>query len=112
MSGTIGLCYVPPKVKLLEINSGGGSKLTGQINLAHLPDGLRYILLRNNQLTGSLSITNVPPNMCFIDMQFNNFNSVAVVHSKTHANIKLQESGVTSVVDENGKELDSKRFFS
>ena len=204
MSGTIGLCYVPPKVKLLEINWGSGSKLTGsvdlaclpdgmealflnchqltgeidlthlpdkmrflflrnnqftgeidltklpdglrylyiennqltgeidltqlpegmhelslfnnsftgQINLAHIPNGLRDILLRNNQLTGSLSITNVPPNMCFIDMQYNNFNSVAVVHSRTHANIKLQESGVASVVDENGKELDSKRFFS
>ena len=41
----------------------------------------------------------------------NNFNAIAVVGSKARANIKLQGSAVSSVVDENAYKRDSKQFF-
>ena len=41
----------------------------------------------------------------------NKFNTIALVDSETHVTIKLKGSGVTSVSDRNGGELDMSRFF-
>ena len=134
VSGSLELCYVPPKVKVLEISELGKSALTGSIDLTCLPDGMQKLYLndhqftgeidltklpwkmqalsfRNNELTGSLVIKKIPPSMVFMDMRGNHFNAVAVLDSETDATIKLEGSGVTSVVDGNGGELDMKRFL-
>ena len=134
VNGSLALCYVPPKVIVLEISVWGKSELTGSIDLTCLPDGvqklyleyhqftgsvdltklpwkMQVLLLRDNQLTGSLVIQKIPPSMVFMDMRNNHFSAVAVVDSETDATIQLQGSGVTSVVDENGKEIDSKPFL-
>ena len=49
--------------------------------------------------------------MSRIDVRANQFNAVAVVDSETDAAIELEGSGVTSVVDENGKERDMQRLL-
>ena len=45
-----------------------------------------------------------------LDSRRNLFNTVAVVESEIHAVIKLAESGVMTLVDENGREVDMKPF--
>ena len=47
-----------------------------------------------------------------IDVQGNHFNSIAVIDSITYVSIKLEGSAVTSVVDENGRELNMNRFLN
>ena len=203
VSGTIELCYVPPKVKILHISSWGKSQLTGSVDLACLPDGMKVLCLKNNQLTGEIDLTHLsdgieilsllnnqltgevdltqlpdgmknlcltknqfcgevdlthlpdgmeclylnnnqfkgeinltqlpndllelhlqnnqlsgslilkrlPPHIDAINVRGNKFYAVAVVDSETDAIIQLRGSGVTSVVDKNGKKLDTKRFF-
>ena len=46
-----------------------------------------------------------------INAQGNHSNAVAVVDSKTNAIISLERSGVTSVVDENGRKRNMNRFL-
>ena len=87
------------------------NQLTGEIGLTHLPDKMKQLDLQNNQLTGSLVIEQVPRMMNLIDVRGNHFNAIAVIDSKTRATIKLEMSGVTSVVAENGKERDMKLFL-
>ena len=103
LSGEIDLTQLPYKMEYLTL---GYNQLTGEINLTHLPDGMRGLHLESNQLSGSLVIRGLPQEMNIIDVRGNNFNAVAVVDSDTPATIKLKESGVTSVVDENGREQD------
>ena len=74
---------------------------------------MQYLLLSKNRLTGSFVIQNLPPRMKVIYAQENHFSAIAVVGTAdTHTVFKLKGSGVTSVVDENGKELDTKRFLA
>ena len=47
ITGSLELCYVPPKVNDLSIRSWGKSELTGSANLARLPDGMEYVSLCN-----------------------------------------------------------------
>ena len=131
LSGEIDLAHLPGKMQLLYLQNNqltgeidlkqlpGGmkelalqnNKLTGGIDFTHLPDGMSYLNLDENHLTGQLVIKMLPPTMRVINARRNQFNAVAVVESETNATIKLQESGVTSVVDENGREQVMKRFL-
>ena len=72
---------------------------------------MEELYLAKNDLSGSFVAKRVPQGLFTIDARGNNFNAVAVVESETHANINLQESGVTSVVDENGKAQDMRPFL-
>ena len=87
------------------------NQLTGEVDLTHLSDGMLGLKLEHNQFSGSLILKKLPHDIRKIDVRENNFNHVAVVESKAHALIMLKESGVTSVVDENGREQDMKRFL-
>ena len=108
LTGEIDLTQLPDEMCYLGLE---GNRFTGDIDLTHLPEKMEYVVFSDNKLSGSLVLKHLPYETHYINAKGNNFNAVAVVHSKTHANIKLQESGVTSVVDENGKELHSKRFL-
>ena len=177
--GSLDLCYIPPKVNVLNINSWRKSKLTGSVDLRHLPGGMQKLDLQNNQLTGEIDLTQLPdrmgglglncnqltgevdltrlpdgmgslslssnefigkidltqlpegmeylylsgnhfsgslvikklpPRMKVIYAQANQFNAIAVVDLEPHTVLKLKGSGVTSVVDENGRKLDGRRF--
>ena len=133
--GLLAVCYAPPKVQVLAIGSLGrrseltgsvdltqlltelkilrlnNNRFTGEIDLTHLPGGMRLLSLRSNQLSGPLVIMRVPARMISMDWRSNYFQAIAVVHSETRAVIKLKGSGVMSIVDENGKEADTKRFL-
>ena len=106
LTGSIDLTHLPDGMRIIYLQN---NQLTGEINLTHLPDGMQKLFLQNNQLSGSLVLKRLTA-VLHINVQENNFNAVAVVESETRAYIMLRGSGVTSVVDENGKELDSKRF--
>ena len=81
------------------------------MDFAHLPKNVKRVFLQNNKLTGSRVIKKLPQWMEVVDVRGNNFNAIAVVGSKARANIKLQGSAVSSVVDENAYKRDSKQFF-
>ena len=108
ISGTLDFTHLPDGMKPVFLAS---NQLTGEIDLTHLPDGMGYLYLQNNQLSGPLVIQKIPPKMKMIDLEENHFHDIAVVNSKTCATIKLKESGVTSVVNEDGNERGSRPFF-
>ena len=108
LTGEVDLTRLPDGMSELNLDN---NNLTGEIDLTRIPEEMRELHIKNNQLSGSFVAKRVPRGMSTIDARGNNFNAIAVVDSKMHADIYLQESGVTSVVDENGKELDSKRFL-
>ena len=108
LTGEIDLTHLPDRIRWLELNN---NYLTGEIDLRQLPKGMRQLDLQNNQLTGSLVIKKLPRMMNLIDVRGNHFNAIAVIDSKTRASIKLDMSGVTSVVAENGKERNMKLFL-
>ena len=131
LSGSVDLTHLPDGMQKLLLNN---NQLTGEIDLTKLPDGTKRLYLQNNQFSGEVDLTCLPDNMTLLSLQNNKltgsfvimtltngmvinaqgnkFNAVAVVDSKVRARIKLFGSGVTSVVDENGKELDTKRFLA
>ena len=107
LTGEIDLTRLPDGMQCLYLEN---NSFTGQIDLTQLPNEMKYLFLENNQLSGSFVIKALTNGM-FINAQGNNFNAVAVVDSETCATIRLQGSGVTSVVDENGKAQDMKQFL-
>ena len=131
VSGSLELCYIPPKVERLYLGSNRltgeidltrlpdimcglylqNNRLTGEINVTQLPGGMTHLYMNNNQLSGSLILKNLPQRLNAIDARGNHFDAIGVVESKIHARIKLEESGVTSVVDENGNEQDMQLFL-
>ena len=107
LSGGIDLTHLPEGMLRLSLEN---NQLSGEIDLTHLPEKLQALVLENNQLTGSL-VAKKLPQRGGIDLRGNHFNALAVVDSKTYVDIKLEGSGVTSVVDENGGELHMRRFL-
>ena len=131
LSGEIDLTHLPDGMQRLILEE---NELTGEINLTQLPDEMEWLILNNNQLTGEIDLThlpkgkedlpvennqppsllvrkNLPQKVKIIDVRDNHFNAIAVIDSKTDATIKLEGSGVTSVVDEGGEEVDMQRFL-
>ena len=108
LTGEVDLTQLPGGLYSLNL---GDNQLSGEIDLTQLPDGMNSLLLYNNELSGSLVIKGLPANINTIDAGGNYFNAIAVVDSQSHAAIDLEESGVMSVVDENGRELDMQQFL-
>ena len=107
LTGEIDLTHLPHAMEYLYLHT---NQFTGEIDLAHLMDGMQCLSLRDNKLSGSF-VAKRQTSSIVILAQGNQFNAVAVVKSETLATIKLHGSGVTSVVDENGRELDFNRFL-
>ena len=107
LSGEVDLTQLPDGMEFLALNS---NQLTGELDLTQLPDGMSRLHLNSNKLTWSFVIKNLPQWMDIIDLRGKQFNAIAVVDSITRTTIKLEMSGVTSVVAENGKERDMKLF--
>ena len=61
--GSLELCYVPPKVKLLRITPWGKTELKGSLDLTRLPDGMEALSLHGNQLTEEIDLTRLPEGM-------------------------------------------------
>ena len=108
-TGEIDLAHLPEVMNVLRLQC---NQFTGEIDLTRLPDGMEHLFLENNRLSGSLVLKRLPPGIRTINARRNNFNVVAVVHSEAHAAIKLEVSGVTSVVDGNGREQNMNRFLT
>ena len=107
LTGEIDLTHLPGSLSRLFLTS---NQLSGKVDLTHLPYGMVYLHLENNQFAGSLVINSLS-NGIYINAQGNHFNAVAVVDSEAFAMVNLRGSGVTSVVDENGREIDIKQFL-
>ena len=108
LSGEIDLTNLPKGMRKLFLEN---NQFTGEIDLNHLPYIMDELRLKNNHFTGPLAIKRLPNGVKVIDVQGNHFNDIAVVDSKARTIIKLRGSGATSVVDENGKERDMRRFL-
>ena len=107
-TGEINLTRLPARMYDLNLRN---NRFTGEIDLTHLPEEMSYLYLNRNELCGSLVIKCLPPGIRCINAQSNKFSDVALVDSEVHADIHLCGSGATSVVDGNGKALDSKPFL-
>ena len=71
-SGSLDLRYVPPKVKVLEIQpTQGKSKLTGSVDLTGLPGGMEFLCLISSRLTGEIDLTRLPEHIFRIDLTDN-----------------------------------------
>ena len=108
LTGEINVTQLPFAMFSLNLST---NQLTGEIDLTHLPDGINSLYLHNNQLSGSLVIKGLPFRDSVINALGNQFNAIAVIHAETDATIVLRGSGVTSVVDEKGREQDMQRFL-
>ena len=71
----------------------------------------RECSFQNNKLSGSLVLKSLPSEIRFINAERNNFSAVAVIERKAHVRITLRGSGVTSVVDVNGRKRNMNRFL-
>ena len=71
VSGSLELCYLPPKVNLLGICSWGESKLTGSVGLTQLPEEMTELFLEENQLTGEIDLTHLPKGMRKLSLEKN-----------------------------------------
>ena len=108
LTGELDLTRLPAQMYHLDFQS---NRFTGGVDLTHLPEGMKRLTINDNQLSASLILKRLPPGIRFINARRNNSNAVAVVDSETHAAMNLRGSGVTSVVDGNGKAIDSKPFL-
>ena len=108
-TGEIDLTQLPDRILFLYLNN---NQFTGEIDLTQLPHGINGLYLQDNLLSGSFIVKTLPPGMRVLNAQGNQFNAIAVIDSRAVSHILLSGSGVTSVVDENGNEVDSKRFFT
>ena len=106
LTGSIHLTHLPGGLHYLDIS---GNKLCGSLRFDSLPNSLRTIKLEDNVFTGSFIATDLSPNIEVIRVFGNQFNAIAVIDSKTNAEIDLRGTGVTSVIDENG-DVGSERF--
>ena len=107
-TGSLVLTQLPGNMKFLYLDS---NHFTGSVDLSQLPESMKLLYISNNQLTGAFIATNLSESIEKIYAHLNNFEKIASVDSKTNARILLGESGVKSVIDENGskKGLDLKR---
>ena len=110
LTGSIDLTQLPPYMEILNL---GSNRFEGSIDLTRLPERMESLFLDDNRLTGSFIATNLPHSLEEIDASRNQFGALAVVESKTNAKTMLLfiESGVTSVVDENGDKAVQRVFF-
>ena len=100
LTGEIDLKQLPNNMCELHLNN---NQLTGSVDLTHLPEKTRQLFLNNNQFSGPFIAKSLPLLINLIDASRNKFDTIAVVSRRANFIINLRESGVTSVVDEEGK---------
>ena len=108
LTGAIDLTQLPSGMKTLWLSN---NQLTGAIDLTQLPGEMKTLWLNNNQLSGSLVIKRLPSTMHTLIASSNKFNAVAVVDLERNVIVALRGSGVTSVVDSHGRELENQKRF-
>ena len=99
-SGSAALDSLPSALERLYIQQ---NHFSGSLNLKNLPPNLHYLDASTNAFTGVFRIENLPERLSAISASINIFDEVAVVPSNC-TGISLSDSGVTRVVDEEGKE--------
>ena len=97
-SGSVDLSKLPASLTELKI---GSNNLSGSLCLSCLPRGLRALSLRNNMFSGEFRYENAPSGLRQFYAYGNDFDEVAVV-SKDATVTLMADSGVTSVIDEEG----------
>ena len=131
LTGSIDLAHLPGRIREISLCR---NRLTGSADLTHLPGSMTMLYLSHNQLSGSLCFDRLPAGMRFLILHYNaftgpfivvplpasithikanrnQFSSTAVVDSRTNAFIKLSDSGVTLVIDENGNKSSAQVAF-
>ena len=94
VSGSLQLCYIPPKVQIFDMSrkelTGSiditqisddikqlylhGNHLTGSVDLTKLPESSTDVYLQNNQCSGSINLTKLPASMNDLDLSHNQFS--------------------------------------
>ena len=95
-TGEIDLTHLLSEMLRLFLDN---NRFSGEVHFTYFPYNMTQLNLENNKLSGSLVIQAPTKRMC-INVKGNQFNAIAVLHSKVHATIHLSGSGMTSVVDE------------
>ena len=70
ISGSLQLCYLPPKMQSLLLTY---KELTGSVDLTQLPPKMESLTLDDNQFTGSVDLTKLPDTMGYLHLSGNDF---------------------------------------
>ena len=70
LSGSLQLCYIPPKVKTFTLQF---NHTTGSIDLTRLPESMKNLHLCNNRFNGSVELTQLPQGIKSLELQGNRF---------------------------------------
>ena len=74
-SGSLELCYVPPKAEAFIITSLTGSRLTGSVNLTQISNEMNQINPQSNNFTGQIDLLKRLPNsVCDLYLNNNQFS--------------------------------------
>ena len=100
LRGSICVTELPEGIRKLNLRD---NQFEGSIDLTQLPVGMHGLSIENNRFEGSFIAKDLPPDLKYLQADRNHFCGIAVVDSKTTADIEVRECGVASAVDENGK---------
>ena len=100
--GSIDLWYIPPKVNVLNVSVWWGSgKLTGSVDLTHLPGRMQKLDLQNNRLTGEIDLTQLPERMASLALNDNRLTGEIDLTQLPEGmvSLALNDNRLTGVID-------------
>ena len=94
ISGSVELCYIPPRVKNvciwhttltgsidfaqvpqhMENFNFYGNQLSGCVDFTQIPQSMRYLHLKSNQVSGSADLTHLPEGLLKLSLDLNQFS--------------------------------------
>ena len=94
LSGSLKLCYIPPKLETFRLQL---KDFTGSIDLAQLPQSLWELNLESDKLEGSVDLTRLPENMKNLHLSDNRFSgSVELTQlPRSMKSLELQDNQFT-----------------
>ena len=98
-TGSAVLDRLPQALELLNIQR---NNFSGSLNLSNLPPRLISLDVSSNAFGGAICLENIPDSFSVLNARSNRFGGVAVLPLNTDR-VFLEGSGVTSVVDEEGR---------
>ena len=108
--GSIDLSHLPEGLQKLNL---AVNKISGSVSLERLPQNMFSIDLSENQLSGDIAFGKMPQKLESINLRSNKFNKEITLDNLPPSvrEIKLFDSGAESVVDGDGKPVESPAIY-
>ena len=99
-SGSVSLTKLPDSLERFDLSSNA---FCGTVDFSKLPKNLHVLRISENAFEGAFCLLKARKRLCELMAHENKFSGDAVVLHNAKAVITLQETGVETVLDENGK---------